>query len=106
MDRSQTGAGCIPFYNEKGDWNKMTWFTKWAFRNKASLYLMVLIVLVVGVASFFKLPYEFLPNANQPFITVTTLGQGYDAGSMANQVTTPLEKEFANLKGKTSMTST
>lgn len=81
-------------------------FTKWAFRNKASMILTVILVLAVGVFSFFKLPYEYLPDADQPFITVNTIAPGYDASSIVNTVTTPMEKAIANVKGKTNLFST
>lgn len=90
---------------KKGEKN-VTWFTKWAFKNKASVILMVLLVMTVGVMSYFKLPLEYLPEANMPQVTVTTLGQGHDAGSMTANVTEPIEKAVQNVKHKTEVFST
>ncbi|WP_409344137.1 efflux RND transporter permease subunit [Paenibacillus sp. MBLB4367] len=84
----------------------MTWFTKWAFKNKASVILMVALILVVGAMSYFKLPLEYMPEANMPQVTVTTLGQGQSTGSMVANVTEPIEKAVQNVKHKTEIFST
>ena len=56
--------------------------TNWGFRNKAAMTLFIIITLLIGIISYFRLPMEFLPEADNPQVTVVTLGQGYDAGSM------------------------
>ncbi|WP_273833971.1 efflux RND transporter permease subunit [Guptibacillus sedimenti] len=80
--------------------------TNWAFRNKAAMTLFVIITLLVGTVSYFLLPMEFLPEADNPQVTVVTLGQGYDAGSMTTSVTEPVEQAVASISGKTSILST
>ena len=80
--------------------------TNWAFRNKAAMTLFVIITLLVGTVSYFLLPMEFLPEADNPQVTVVTLGQGYDAGSMTKSVTEPVEQAVASINGKTSILST
>ncbi|KHE67235.1 efflux RND transporter permease subunit, partial [Halobacillus sp. BBL2006] len=52
------------------------------------------------------LPMEFLPEADNPQVTVVTLGQGYDAGSMTSTITEPVEQAVSNVSGKTSVLST
>ncbi|WP_273851942.1 efflux RND transporter permease subunit [Guptibacillus spartinae] len=84
----------------------MTSITNWAFRNKAAMTLFIIITLLVGVVSYFLLPMEFLPEADNPQVTVVTLGQGYDAGSMTSSVTEPVEQAVASINGKTSVLST
>ncbi|MGB8000156.1 MAG: efflux RND transporter permease subunit, partial [Anaerobacillus sp.] len=80
--------------------------TNWAFRNKAAMTLFIIITLLVGTVSYFLLPMEFLPEADNPQVTVVTLGQGYDAGSMTSSVTEPVEKAVSSVSGKTSVLST
>lgn len=80
--------------------------TKWAFRNKAAMGLFIVITLLVGTVSYFMLPMEFLPEADNPQVTVVTFGQGYDAGSMTSSVTEPIEQAVASIEGKTSVLST
>ncbi len=84
----------------------MHFLTKWAFRNKAAMILFVIITLLVGIVSYFRLPMEFLPEADNPQVSVVTLGQGYDAGSMASSITEPVEQAVSSVKGKTVVLST
>lgn len=84
----------------------MHFLTNWAFRNKAAMTLFVVIILLVGVVSYFRLPMEFLPEADNPQVSIVTLGQGYDAESMASAITEPIEQSVASVKGKSEVLST
>jgi multidrug efflux pump subunit AcrB len=84
----------------------MSLLTKWAFKNKAAITVVVILSLVMGVVSYFTLPMEFLPEADNPQVTVVTLGQGYDSKTMVDEVTTPIENAIASVKGKTNIYST
>ncbi|PZD93843.1 AcrB/AcrD/AcrF family protein [Paenibacillus sambharensis] len=84
----------------------MSWLTKWSFKNKAAMSLVVVMSLVAGVFSYLMLPMEFLPEADNPSVTVTTIGPGYDAKSMETGVTAPIEEAVSLIKGKTDMYST
>ncbi|TJY43305.1 efflux RND transporter permease subunit [Cohnella pontilimi] len=84
----------------------MTRFIQGAFRNKAAVILLVIMVLGLGIFSYLKMPMEFLPEADQPMVTVTVVGPGYDAASMEQNVTNPVEQAVAGVKGKTTVTST
>ncbi|MDB4868029.1 MAG: efflux transporter permease subunit [Cohnella sp.] len=81
-------------------------FIQGAFRNKAAMILLIIMILGMGVFSYFKLPMEFLPEADNPQVTVTVVGPGYDASSMEQSVTNPLEQSVAGVKGKTNVFST
>ncbi|MDF2926661.1 MAG: acriflavin resistance protein [Paenibacillaceae bacterium] len=84
----------------------MSLFTKWSFKNKSAVGLLVVMALVIGIMSYFRLPMEFLPSADNPQVTITAIGPGYDSRSMESQVTGPLEDVLATVKGKSSMFST
>ena len=79
--------------------------TKWAFNNKAAMKLIVLMALVMGVVSYWRLPMEFLPEADNPMVSIAAIGPGYDAKSMETQVTAKIEDAVQFVKGKSSMTS-
>ena len=79
--------------------------TKWAFNNKAAMKLIVLMALVMGVISYWRLPMEFLPEADNPMVSIAAIGPGYDAKSMETQVTAKIEDAVQFVKGKSSMTS-
>ncbi|PLS17465.1 AcrB/AcrD/AcrF family protein [Bacillus sp. M6-12] len=78
----------------------MTWFTKWALRNKAALAFSVIASMVFGIISYFNIPMELMPAADQPYVTVSVVGNGIDAVSMDEQVTKPIEKSLSGIKGK------
>ncbi|GIN90500.1 hypothetical protein J6TS1_32070 [Siminovitchia terrae] len=81
-------------------------FTTWALKNKAAVILMTVLVLGLGALSYFTLPKEFMPSANNPAVNVIVMGQGTDAGTMAEQVTKPIEKAIGSVKGKKHVFST
>jgi multidrug efflux pump subunit AcrB len=81
-------------------------FTKWAFKNKAAVSLLTILILIIGVVSYFRLPMEFLPSADNPQVTIISMGQGTDSKTMENEVTNPIEKAVTGVNGKTSVTST
>lgn len=84
----------------------MSLFTKWAFRNKAAVSLMTILILIIGVVSYFRLPMEFLPSADNPQVTIITMGQGTDSKTMEDEVTSPIERAVTGIKGKKSVYST
>ncbi|WP_066174625.1 efflux RND transporter permease subunit [Bacillus marinisedimentorum] len=84
----------------------MSWLTKWAFRNKAAISLTTVLILILGVVSYFTMPMEFLPEADNPQVTVVVLGQGNDVESMVNTVTEPIETSVTAVKGKREVYST
>ncbi|MEH7418481.1 efflux RND transporter permease subunit [Neobacillus drentensis] len=84
----------------------MTWFTKWSFRNKAAVSLTTVLILIMGIVSYFTLPMEFLPTADNPQVTVVVLGEGTDVATMTDTVTAPIEQSVAAVKGKNEIYST
>lgn len=78
----------------------MTWFTKWALRNKAALTFAVIASMIFGVFSYTTIPMELMPSADQPYVTISVVGQGVDAVSMDEQVTQPIEKAITGVRGK------
>lgn len=81
-------------------------FIQGSFRNKSAIGLLIVLVLGLGIFSYFKLPMEFMPEADNPQVTVSVIGPGFDAASMEQNVTNPLEQAVAGVKGKTATFST
>src|SRR5574342_743778 len=84
----------------------MNFITKWAFRNKAAVMLVTTLTLLLGLVSYFTLPMEFLPAADEPRVMVVVMGQGTDSETMESQVTTPIESAISGVKGKNNIFST
>ena len=84
----------------------MVRFTKWALKNRAAVILLVVLSLGLGTLSYFTLPKELLPAADNPMVTVIVMGQGADAKTVEEQVTKPIEKAIGMVKGKKHVFST
>ncbi|ALC80502.1 MULTISPECIES: efflux RND transporter permease subunit [Bacillus] len=84
----------------------MSWITKWSFKNKAAVWIMGIIILVMGIISYIRLPMEFFPSTDMPMVSVITTGQGMDANTMESEVTDPIEQALDSVKGKTNILST
>ncbi|MHC1751957.1 efflux RND transporter permease subunit [Humidesulfovibrio sp.] len=67
--------------------------------------LVMAAILIFGVMAYFKLPVSDLPNVDFPTLQVTATMSGASPENMAASVATPLEKEFSNIAGIDSMTS-
>ncbi|MFD2264673.1 efflux RND transporter permease subunit [Lacibacterium aquatile] len=68
--------------------------------------LMMAAIILAGIAGFRQLPVSALPKVDFPTIVVFATLSGASPEVMANSVATPLEREFSNISGITSMTST
>jgi HAE1 family hydrophobic/amphiphilic exporter-1 len=68
--------------------------------------LMMAAIILAGLAGYRQLPVSALPKVDFPTIVVNATLSGASPEVMANSVATPLEREFTNISGITSMTST
>ncbi len=68
--------------------------------------LVMAAILIFGIMAYFKLPVSDLPNVDFPTLQVSATMSGASPENMAASVATPLEKEFSNVSGIDSMTST
>lgn len=73
-------------------------------RPVATTMLMVAVV-ALGVTGYLNLPVAALPNIDSPTIQVSAQLPGADAKTTAASVATPLERQFGQIPGITSMTS-
>jgi len=67
--------------------------------------LLTLSVIVAGIATYSKLPVNDLPAVDYPIIQVSCQYPGADPVTMANNIATPLEKQFLQIPGLDIITS-
>ncbi|MGA9796443.1 MAG: efflux RND transporter permease subunit [Rhizomicrobium sp.] len=67
--------------------------------------LLMAALLIFGAFSYTTLPVSELPNVDFPTINVSASLPGADPETMASAVATPLENQFSNIAGVSSMTS-
>jgi len=84
----------------------MIQMTKWAFKNKAAVLFVTVLVLLMGAISYATLPMEFMPAADNPMVTIVVLGQGTGAEELQDSVTGPIERAVSAVKSKREIYST
>src|SRR3989440_12228721 len=68
-------------------------------RRPVMTVLLTLSVIVAGIATSNKLAVNDLPAVDYPIIQVTCSYPGADPVTMANNIATPLEKQFLQIPG-------
>ena len=79
--------------------------TSLALKNKNTVFLLTLILLVAGITSYRTLPKELYPEIVWPQIVVNTIYPGNAPEDIENLITRPLEKELENVRGLKEITS-
>ena len=67
--------------------------------------VLTLSVILFGVLSYFKLPVNDLPAVDYPVIQVQAFYPGASPDTMANNIATPLERQFMQINGLELITS-
>ena len=67
--------------------------------------VLSLVILLVGVISYFRLAVRELPKIDQPIVNVSTTYRGASADVMESQVTKPLEDSLSGIEGVDILTS-
>src|SRR5260370_32926467 len=74
-------------------------------RRPVMTVLLTLSVIVAGIVTYNKLAVNDLPAVDYPIIQVTCAYPGADPVTMANNIATPLEKQFLQIPGLDIITS-
>jgi CzcA family heavy metal efflux pump len=69
-----------------------------AIRNRTTVYVLLVMIVVFGLYSYITLPREAAPDIPVPFIIVTTTYTGVSPTDMENTITVPLEKKLKALR--------
>lgn len=77
-----------------------------ALRKKASVFILMILSIIIGMMSYFSLPREWAPDVQIPLLIVNAPYPGASPEDVENLVTHKLETEFANLEYLKEMTST
>ncbi len=68
--------------------------------------LVMIAILFFGIVAYNQLPVSDLPNVNYPSITVSVSYPGSSPSTVANNVVSPLERQFLTISGVQSIAST
>jgi hydrophobic/amphiphilic exporter-1 (mainly G- bacteria), HAE1 family len=80
-------------------------FSALFIRRPVATSLMAIAFLLVGIVGYVSLPVASLPNVDFPTLQISTSLPGASPETMASNVATPLERQFALITGMTQMTS-
>ncbi len=68
--------------------------------------LVMIAILFFGIIAYKNIPVSDLPNVNYPAITVSVSYPGANPNTVANNVVSPLERQFLTIEGVQSIAST
>ncbi len=74
--------------------NKQFGLTTLSLKNKTTVYVITILIVVMGILTYLTLPKESFPEISQPIVYVGTPHPGNSPVDMENLVTRPLEKEI------------
>ncbi|MFW5706269.1 MAG: efflux RND transporter permease subunit, partial [Bacteroidota bacterium] len=73
--------------------------TNIAIKNRVTVYIFTVIMVVAGIIAYNSTPKEKFPEVTFPYFSVSTIYVGTSPEDMVNLVTHPLEKELKSVKG-------
>src|ERR1700761_7708772 len=79
--------------------------SSWAIDNKTAVYVIIILIAVLGLISYFRLPKENFPDIAQSKVFITTQYLGQSPQNIETLVTKQLEKQLKSLKGLKKVTS-
>src|SRR6056297_3358127 len=80
--------------------------SSWAIDNRMTVYVIIAIVLLGGLMSYYSMPRESFPEVVETKIYVSSVNPGNSAEDVEKFITEPLEEEFNNIGGVEEITST
>ncbi|MCK4921039.1 MAG: efflux RND transporter permease subunit, partial [Bacteroidales bacterium] len=80
--------------------------TTLALKNRNTVFLLTLIIIIFGLLSYSKLPKELFPDIVIPTVMVQTTYLGNSPIDIENLVTRPIEKELDGINGIKDLSST
>ncbi|MDB5005902.1 MAG: efflux transporter permease subunit [Mucilaginibacter sp.] len=79
--------------------------SSWAIDNKRAVYVIIFLITIMGLLSYYRLPKENFPDITIPKIYVQTIYQGQSPQNIEMLVTRQIEKQLKSLKGLKKVTS-
>lgn len=79
--------------------------TAWAVENRTTIYVMSLIISLLGIITYIRLPKEQFPDIVVPTILVTTIQAGMTPTDIENLITRPIEKQMKSVADVKKITS-
>jgi len=78
----------------------------WSIRNPVPALALFLVLCVVGIVSFNRLPVTQFPNIDLPIVQISVYQAGAAPSELTNQITRPIEDAVSSVSGVDKVTST
>ena len=92
--------------NQKKKTDKEFKLSSWAIKNKTTMYVSIVLILFLGILTYFNMPREDFPEIKETKIYVSSLYPGNTAEDIEKLITDPLEDELKGLSGVVEIIST
>ena len=79
--------------------------TSWAIDNRASVYVLAVLITILGMMNYYFIPKEQFPQIVIPYIVVNTPYPGTSPEDIENLVTRPIEKQLKSISDVKKITS-
>ena len=79
--------------------------TAWAVENRTTIYVLMVIISLLGVLTYIRLPKEQFPDIVVPTILVSTINAGTSPTDIENLITRPIEKQIKSVADVKKVTS-
>ena len=79
--------------------------TNWAINNSTAIYIFTVLISLMGMMIFQRIPKEQFPDIVVPTIFVSTIYPGASPEDIENLITKPVEKEIKSVSGIKKITS-
>ncbi len=86
--------------------NKEFIISSWAIDNKKTVYVLTVLICLVGIWSYNKLPKESFPDITIPTIYINTINGGNSPTNIENTITKPIEQKLKSVSGIKKVSST
>ncbi|WP_417884793.1 efflux RND transporter permease subunit [Zunongwangia sp.] len=80
--------------------------SSWAIDNKMTVYVIIGIIMIAGLLSYYGMPREAFPEIVETKIYVSSVNPGNSAEDVEKFITEPLEEEFNDIGSVKEITST
>ena len=80
-------------------------FAKFSVKKPLTVFVAVMVVLMLAVISFTKMPTDLLPSIDLPYIAVVTTSPGSSSEKVETSVTKPIEGTLSATGGVEKVTS-
>ncbi|MBT3277907.1 MAG: efflux RND transporter permease subunit [Phycisphaerales bacterium] len=80
--------------------------TNAAIRNRTTVLVFVLLIILSGITSYLSLPRESTPDITIPYIVISTANPGASPADVEDNITDEIEQKLSGIKGMKEFTST